>query len=155
MLLLIYTRLYFMRIEFLVREEDDEKMSPLSDLHGDDFVLAVETIEGSSQSLTWSDGRRGLSIIFSGFGLEFNFFFRVLVLVVQQEDLFKQPSAIGLSPWYAVFFLFGGLTLVFVLGNYALYLYARKTNPPKKKVVSKKKMKKEWLKTLSADSAGS
>lgn len=41
----------------------------------------------------------------------------------------------------------GGLLITFLVGNYALYMYAQKTLPPrKKKPVSKKKLKKEKLK---------
>lgn len=40
-----------------------------------------------------------------------------------------------------------GLLVTFLVGNYALYVYAQRTVPPKKKKpVSKKKLKKERLK---------
>ncbi|GKV12247.1 hypothetical protein SLEP1_g23419 [Rubroshorea leprosula] len=46
-----------------------------------------------------------------------------------------------------VLLLVGSLLLIFLVGNYVLYMYAQKTLPPrKKKPVSKKKMKRERLK---------
>ena len=46
-----------------------------------------------------------------------------------------------------VLLVVGGLVLLFLVGNYALYMYAQKTLPPrKKKPISKKKMKRERLK---------
>ncbi|KAF3949464.1 hypothetical protein ACB098_09G022300 [Castanea mollissima] len=56
-------------------------------------------------------------------------------------------EAKGLNPGLIVLLIVGGLLLTFLVGNYALYLYAQRTLPPrKKKPVSKKKMKKEKLK---------
>ena len=56
-------------------------------------------------------------------------------------------AAKGLNPGLIVLLLVVGLLLIFLVGNYALYLYARKTLPPrKKKPISKKKMKREKLK---------
>ncbi|PNX89524.1 DNA-binding protein s1fa2, partial [Trifolium pratense] len=53
----------------------------------------------------------------------------------------------GFNPGLIVLLVVGGLLLTFLIGNYALYIYAQKTIPPrKKKPVSKKKMKKERLK---------
>ncbi|OAY67924.1 DNA-binding protein S1FA2 [Ananas comosus] len=53
----------------------------------------------------------------------------------------------GLNPGLIVLLVVGGLVLLFLVGNYALYAYAQKTLPPrKKKPVSKKKMKRERLK---------
>ncbi|XP_072953955.1 DNA-binding protein S1FA [Typha angustifolia] len=53
----------------------------------------------------------------------------------------------GLNPGMVVLLVVGGLLLLFLVGNYALYMYAQKTLPPrKKKPVSKKKMKRERLK---------
>lgn len=52
----------------------------------------------------------------------------------------------GFNPALIVLLLVGGLLLIFLVGNYALYLYAQKNLPPKKKKpVSKKKMRKERL----------
>ncbi|KAL8504529.1 hypothetical protein ACS0TY_015911 [Phlomoides rotata] len=56
-------------------------------------------------------------------------------------------EAQGFNPGLIVLLVIGGLLLSFLIGNYALYVYAQKTLPPKKKKpVSKKKMKKERLK---------
>ncbi|KAL8480624.1 hypothetical protein ACS0TY_026697 [Phlomoides rotata] len=56
-------------------------------------------------------------------------------------------EAKGFNPGLIVLLLVGGLLLVFLVGNYALYMYAQKTIPPKKKKpISKKKMKREKLK---------
>ncbi|XP_072996564.1 DNA-binding protein S1FA-like [Typha latifolia] len=53
----------------------------------------------------------------------------------------------GLNPGMVVLLVVGGLVLLFLVGNYALYMYAQKTLPPrKKKPISKKKMKRERLK---------
>ncbi|KEH24008.1 putative transcription factor S1Fa-like family [Medicago truncatula] len=53
----------------------------------------------------------------------------------------------GFNPGLIVLLVIGGLLLTFLIGNYALYVYAQKALPPrKKKPVSKKKMKKERLK---------
>ncbi|XP_058096188.1 DNA-binding protein S1FA-like [Magnolia sinica] len=53
----------------------------------------------------------------------------------------------GFNPGLIVLLVVGGLLLIFLVGNYALYMYAQKTLPPrKKKPVSKKKMKRERLK---------
>ncbi|KAL6519387.1 DNA-binding protein s1fa [Orobanche gracilis] len=53
----------------------------------------------------------------------------------------------GFNPGLIVLLLVGGLILMFLVGNYALYVYAQRTLPPKKKKpISKKKMKKERLK---------
>ncbi|GAY33904.1 hypothetical protein CUMW_276230 [Citrus unshiu] len=59
----------------------------------------------------------------------------------------KDAGAKGFNPGLIVLLVVGGLLLVFLIGNYILYMYAQKTLPPKKKKpVSKKKMKKERLK---------
>lgn len=59
----------------------------------------------------------------------------------------KDAEVKGFNPGLIVLLLVGGLLLVFLIGNYALYMYARKTLPPrKKKPVSKKKLKREKLK---------
>lgn len=56
-------------------------------------------------------------------------------------------EAKGFNPGLIVLLLVGGLILTFLVGNYFLYMYAQRTLPPKKKkLVSKKKMKRERLK---------
>ncbi|XP_022979165.1 DNA-binding protein S1FA-like [Cucurbita maxima] len=53
----------------------------------------------------------------------------------------------GFNPGLIVRLVVGGLLLAFLVVNYAFYMYAQKTLPPKKKKpVSKKKMKRERLK---------
>uniref|UniRef100_A0A453BXB5 DNA-binding protein S1FA2 n=3 Tax=Aegilops tauschii subsp. strangulata TaxID=200361 RepID=A0A453BXB5_AEGTS len=53
----------------------------------------------------------------------------------------------GLNPGMIVLLVVATTLLLFFVGNYALYLYAQKTLPPKKKKpVSKKKLKREKLK---------
>ncbi|KAF8042568.1 hypothetical protein BT93_A1028 [Corymbia citriodora subsp. variegata] len=53
----------------------------------------------------------------------------------------------GLNPGLIVLLLVVGILLIFLVGNYVLYVYAQKTLPPKKKKpISKKKMKREKLK---------
>ncbi|KAG8081863.1 hypothetical protein GUJ93_ZPchr0014g46996 [Zizania palustris] len=53
----------------------------------------------------------------------------------------------GLNPGMIVLIVVATFLLLFFVGNYALYMYAQKTLPPrKKKPVSKKKLKKEKLK---------
>ncbi|XP_042503403.1 DNA-binding protein S1FA-like [Macadamia integrifolia] len=59
----------------------------------------------------------------------------------------KDAEAKGFNPGLIVLLLVVGILLVFLVGNYVLYIYAQKTVPPrKKKPVSKKKMKRERLK---------
>ncbi|KAL7095791.1 hypothetical protein ACP275_10G044800 [Erythranthe tilingii] len=59
----------------------------------------------------------------------------------------KDVEAKGLNPGLIVLLVIGGLVISFLVGNYALYVYAQKNLPPKKKKpISKKKMKKERLK---------
>ncbi|XP_010920886.1 DNA-binding protein S1FA isoform X2 [Elaeis guineensis] len=63
------------------------------------------------------------------------------------ENLVREEATKGLNPGLVVLLVIGGLVLLFLVGNYALYMYAQKTLPPKKKKpVSKKKMKRERLK---------
>ncbi|XP_052176458.1 DNA-binding protein S1FA-like [Diospyros lotus] len=63
------------------------------------------------------------------------------------EEVIKDPEVKGFNPGLIVLLLVGGLLLIFLVGNYILYMYAQKTLPPKKKKpVSKKKMKREKLK---------
>ncbi|XP_030452403.1 DNA-binding protein S1FA [Syzygium oleosum] len=53
----------------------------------------------------------------------------------------------GFNPGLVVLLLVVGILLIFLVGNYLLFVYAQKTLPPKKKKpVSKKKMKREKLK---------
>ncbi|XP_008789075.1 DNA-binding protein S1FA-like [Phoenix dactylifera] len=63
------------------------------------------------------------------------------------ENLVREEATKGLNPGLVVLLVVGGLVLFFLLGNYALYMYAQKTLPQKKKKpVSKKKLKREKLK---------
>ncbi|KAK4392174.1 UNVERIFIED_CONTAM: DNA-binding protein S1FA [Sesamum calycinum] len=65
----------------------------------------------------------------------------------RMKNVARGAEAQGFNPGLIVLLLVGGLILLFLVGNYALYVYAQKTLPPKKKKpVSKKKMKKERLK---------
>lgn len=53
-------------------------------------------------------------------------------------------EAKGLNPGLIVLLVVGGLVLLVLVGNSALYVYAQKTLPPrKKKPISKKKIKKQ------------
>ncbi|KAF9595580.1 hypothetical protein IFM89_001052 [Coptis chinensis] len=62
-------------------------------------------------------------------------------------NVMKDVEAKGFNPGLIVLLVVASLMLVFLVGNYALYMYAQKTLPPKKKKpVSKKKMKREKLK---------
>lgn len=62
-------------------------------------------------------------------------------------NVIVEESAKGLNPALIVLLVVVGIVLLFLVGNYALYIYAQKTLPPrKKKPVSKKKMKREKLK---------
>lgn len=61
--------------------------------------------------------------------------------------MIRDGEARGFNPGLIVLLVVGGLLFAFLVGNYALYMYAQKTLPPKKKKpVSKKKMKRERLK---------
>ncbi|KAM7526233.1 hypothetical protein LguiA_016135 [Lonicera macranthoides] len=63
------------------------------------------------------------------------------------RTVMKDAEVKGFNPGLTVLLLVGGLLLVFLVGNYALYMYAQKTLPPrKKKPLSKKKLKREKLK---------
>ncbi|KAF8369576.1 hypothetical protein HHK36_032402 [Tetracentron sinense] len=65
----------------------------------------------------------------------------------EQGNAMKDAETKGFNPGLIVLLVIGGLLLIFLVGNYVLYMYAQKTLPPrKKKPVSKKKMKKERLK---------
>ncbi|XP_018850185.1 DNA-binding protein S1FA-like [Juglans microcarpa x Juglans regia] len=62
-------------------------------------------------------------------------------------DMIKDAEAKGFNPGLIVLLVVVGLLLIFLVGNYVLYMYAQKTLPPrKKKPVSKKKMKRERMK---------
>ncbi|KAK6936017.1 DNA binding protein S1FA [Dillenia turbinata] len=62
-------------------------------------------------------------------------------------NVIKDAEVKGFNPGLIVLLLVGGLLLIFLVGNYALYMYAEKTLPARKrKPVSKKKMKRERLK---------
>ncbi|URD93065.1 DNA-binding protein [Musa troglodytarum] len=62
-------------------------------------------------------------------------------------DVIKEETTRGLNPGLVVLLVVGGLLLLFLLGNYVLYMYAQKTLPPRrKKPISKKKLKRERLK---------
>lgn len=61
--------------------------------------------------------------------------------------MIKEEVAKGLNPAVIVLLVVVGLVVLFLGGNYALYMYAQRTlGPKKKKPVSKKKLKKERLK---------
>ncbi|XP_044472831.1 DNA-binding protein S1FA-like isoform X2 [Mangifera indica] len=62
-------------------------------------------------------------------------------------DKVRNAEARGFNPGLIVLLVVVGLLLIFLVGNYALYMYAQKNLPPrKKKPISKKKMKRERLK---------
>ncbi|URE10640.1 DNA-binding protein [Musa troglodytarum] len=62
-------------------------------------------------------------------------------------NVIKEETPKGFNPGLVVLIVVGGLLLLFLVGNYALYMYAQKTLPPKKKKpVSKKKLRRERLK---------
>lgn len=68
-------------------------------------------------------------------------------LLDTQENMVKDAEAKGFNPGLIVLLLVVGVLLVFLVGNFLLYMYAQKTLPRmKKKPVSKKKMKRERLK---------
>ncbi|KAA8544014.1 hypothetical protein F0562_021809 [Nyssa sinensis] len=61
-------------------------------------------------------------------------------------NVIKDAEVKGFNPGLIVLILVVGLLLIFLVGNYVLYMFAQKTIPPrKKKPVSKKKMKRERL----------
>ncbi|XP_075502278.1 DNA-binding protein S1FA-like [Primulina tabacum] len=65
----------------------------------------------------------------------------------RMKNIAQDIEAKGFNPGLIVLLVVGGLLLAFLIGNYALYTYAQKNLPQKKKKpVSKKKMKKERLK---------
>jgi hypothetical protein len=79
--------------------------------------------------------------------------FIILVLFLMDYSAGIQSNVVieevnkGLNPGMIVLLVVASFLLLFFVGNYALYVYAQKTLPPKKKKpVSKKKLKKEKLK---------
>lgn len=67
--------------------------------------------------------------------------------VYLQNNVIIEEANKGLNPGMIVLLVVATTLLLFFVGNYALYLYAQKTLPPKKKKpVSKKKIKREKLK---------
>nr|BAJ94318.1 predicted protein [Hordeum vulgare subsp. vulgare] len=67
--------------------------------------------------------------------------------VYLQNNVIIEEVNKGLNPGMIVLLVVATFLLLFFVGNYALYLYAQKTLPPKKKKpVSKKKLKREKLK---------
>ncbi|RWW75323.1 hypothetical protein BHE74_00016653 [Ensete ventricosum] len=65
----------------------------------------------------------------------------------EQGNVIKEETTKGLNPGLVVLLVVGGLVLLFLLGNYGIYMYAQKTVPPRrKKPISKKKLKRERLK---------
>ncbi|XP_022143745.1 DNA-binding protein S1FA-like [Momordica charantia] len=78
---------------------------------------------------------------------DFEFGDKVPPSVHRMGKVIRDADAGGFNPGLVVLLVVGGLLLAFLVGNYALYVYAQKTLPPKKKKpVSKKKMKRERLK---------
>lgn len=64
-----------------------------------------------------------------------------------QNNVIVEEASKGLNPAMIVLLVVVSFLLIFFVGNYALYLYAQRTIPPKKKKpVSKKKLKREKLK---------
>ncbi|VAH32147.1 unnamed protein product [Triticum turgidum subsp. durum] len=83
----------------------------------------------------------------------FCFHISMYVIASDRSSLYLQNNVIieevnkGLNPGMIVLLVVATTLLLFFVGNYALYLYAQKTLPPKKKKpVSKKKLKREKLK---------
>ncbi|CBI32704.3 hypothetical protein AAG906_014457 [Vitis piasezkii] len=78
---------------------------------------------------------------------EFEFAEKVPPSFDRMENMVKDAEAKGFNPGLIVLLLVVGVLLVFLVGNFLLYMYAQKTLPRmKKKPVSKKKMKRERLK---------
>ncbi|XP_041023550.1 DNA-binding protein S1FA-like [Juglans microcarpa x Juglans regia] len=78
---------------------------------------------------------------------EFDFTDKVPPSFDRMENVIKDAEAKGFNPGLIVLLVVVGLLLIFLVGNYVLYIYAQKTLPPrKKKPISKKKMRKERLK---------
>ncbi|KAJ4704858.1 putative DNA-binding protein S1FA [Melia azedarach] len=78
---------------------------------------------------------------------EFEFADKVPPSFDRMGKVIKDAEAKGFNPGLIVLLVVVGLLLVFLVGNYVLYLYAQKNLPQrKKKPISKKKMKRERLK---------
>ncbi|XP_018847883.1 DNA-binding protein S1FA-like [Juglans regia] len=78
---------------------------------------------------------------------EFDFTDKVPPSFDRMGNVIKDAEAKGFNPGLIVLLVVVGLLLIFLVGNYVLYIYAQKTLPPrKKKPISKKKMRKERLK---------
>ncbi|KAK9279111.1 hypothetical protein L1049_012786 [Liquidambar formosana] len=78
---------------------------------------------------------------------EFEFGDKVPPSFERMGNVINDAEVKGFNPGLIVLLFVGGLLLIFLVGNYALYMYAQKNLPPrKKKPVSKKKMKRERLK---------
>ncbi|BAS89098.1 Os04g0408900, partial [Oryza sativa Japonica Group] len=73
--------------------------------------------------------------------------FLIVYFFVLQNNMIIEEVNKGLNPGTIVLLVVATLLILFFVGNYALYMYAQKTLPPrKKKPVSKKKLKREKLK---------
>uniref|UniRef100_A0A0E0DDS8 DNA-binding protein S1FA n=1 Tax=Oryza meridionalis TaxID=40149 RepID=A0A0E0DDS8_9ORYZ len=71
----------------------------------------------------------------------------VAAMADQSNNMIIEEVNKGLNPGTIVLLVVATLLILFFVGNYALYMYAQKTLPPrKKKPVSKKKLKREKLK---------
>ncbi|CAA7389448.1 unnamed protein product [Spirodela intermedia] len=71
--------------------------------------------------------------------------------IYSEGDVFNVQASKGLNPGLIVLIVVVGMVLIFLGGNYALYTYAQRTLPKrKKKTISKKKMKKEMLKKAAS-----
>ncbi|GMH30090.1 hypothetical protein Nepgr_031933 [Nepenthes gracilis] len=78
---------------------------------------------------------------------DFEFADRAPPTIDRMASTAGNAEAKGFNPGLMVLLIFVGLLLVFLVGNYLLYMYAQKTLPPrKKKPISKKKMKRERMK---------
>lgn len=81
------------------------------------------------------------------FAISFDLDFHVISICIYMQVKIMDSEAQGFNPGLIVLIVVGGLLFAFLGGNYALYAYAQKNLPPrKKKPVSKKKLKKEKLK---------
>jgi hypothetical protein len=53
----------------------------------------------------------------------------------------QKAGSQGFNPGLIVLLVVGGLLLTFLIGNYALYIYAQRTIPPRKKKPIKERLK--------------
>lgn len=68
-------------------------------------------------------------------------------MIIEEGAYGSEVGVNGSNAGSVVLIIVLGLVLIFFVGNYALYVYAQRTLPPrKKKPISKKKMKREKLK---------